>query len=97
MNTANSTPPMVSDPTSWQPGDLDKLRWAVEEAITIDTTGVIEQSGIPKARARAALGELLRRGDVTNCEGHHHGMDGDLCNCESGAGLPSLTHWYGPL
>lgn len=83
-------------PPPWVPGDLDRMRWAVAEAAIIDTSGVVEQAGIPFNRARAALGELLRRGEITNAEGHHHGMDGDLCQCEGGeaARLPRLTHWY---
>jgi hypothetical protein len=79
----------------YQPGDLDRLLFAVDEAQTIDTRAVVKQSGVPWARAKSALVELEKRGKVTSDLGHHHG-DGDLCQCEAGvtAGLPRLTHWH---
>lgn len=74
-----------------QPGDLDKIRFALAETADISTSGIIRASGLPKVRGRAALEELLRRGEITNCEGHHHG-NADLCHCDR-PGTP-LIHWY---
>jgi hypothetical protein len=79
----------------YQPGDLDRLLFAVSEACIIDTRGVVKRSGVPWVRAKAALAELEKRGKVTSDSGHRHGDDGP-CHCASGiaAGLPKLTHWH---
>lgn len=81
--------------TTPQPGDLDRMRFAIHEAHDISTTGLIRAAGIGTYRGRMALDELLACGEVTNSVGHHHG-DGDLCCCKAGerAQLPRLTHWY---
>ena len=91
MSTRDTAEPAQA----WKPGDLDRLLWAVVESPIIDTGGVVDYSGVPFNRARAALGELERQGKVTRADGHHH-MDGDFCQCTAGkrAGLPSLTHWH---
>jgi hypothetical protein len=80
---------------TYHPGDLDRLMFAVSEACDISTRGVINKSGVPWVRAKAALDELERRGWVHHDTGHHHG-GGELCFCNAGedAGLPKLTHWY---
>jgi hypothetical protein len=67
--------------SDYQPGDLDRLLFAVSE--------------VPWTRAKAALVELEKRGKVTGDSGHRHGDDGP-CHCASGreAGLPKLTHWH---
>jgi hypothetical protein len=77
----------------YQPGDLDRLLFAVSEACVIDTRGVVERSGVPWTRAKAALTE--KRGKVTSDSGHRHGDDGP-CHCAAGrdGGLPKLTHWH---
>lgn len=78
-----------------QPGDLDRMRFSIHEALDISTTGLICKAGIGAHRGRAALDELVALGEVTNSVGHHHG-DGDLCECTAGkrAKLPQITHWY---
>ncbi len=78
-----------------QPGDLDRMRFAICEALDISTTGLIRKAGIGARRGRAALDELVSLGEVTNSVGHHHGA-GDLCECTAGerAKLPQITHWY---
>lgn len=82
--------------TGYQPGDLDRLLFAVNEAPLIDTRGVIAQSGLPWNRAKAALVELEKRGRVTADRGHHHGDGDGPCHCAVGkaSGLPRLTHWH---
>ena len=77
------------------PGDLDRMRFALNEAGDISTAGLIRRAGMGKQRGLAALHEMLARGDAGRSVGHHHG-DGDFCECLSGtrAGLPRMTHWY---
>lgn len=81
------------------PGDLDRVRFALAEACDISTAGVIALANIPNVRARAALDEMLLRGEVSRSEGHHHDMDGDFCQCRAGqdAGLPRITHWHSAI
>jgi hypothetical protein len=81
--------------TARQPGDLDRLLFAVHDACDISTRGVIKQSGVPWTRAKDALVELAKRGLVRCERGHHHG-NGEFCQCNAGLdiGLPKLTHWH---
>jgi hypothetical protein len=74
------------------PGDLDKMRFAFLETAMIDTSGLTRASGLSRGRAKAALDELVRRGEATSAEGHHHG-DGDFCQCGTTDAL-KMTHWY---
>jgi hypothetical protein len=96
-NDTQTTEPRQADQSTpaYQPGDLDRLLFAVHEACDISTRGIIRKSGVPWVRGKAALVELERRGLARRDSGHHHG-DADLCFCKAGevAGLPKLTHWY---
>jgi hypothetical protein len=76
---------------AWQPGDLDRLLFAVHETCNISTRGVVEQAGVPWSRAKAALVELAKRGLERREPGHHHG-NGEFCQCRTG-GPHKLTHW----
>lgn len=49
-----------------QPGDLDKVRWAVEESADISTNGIIKKSRVPWNRGRAALDALLEQAILPN-------------------------------
>jgi hypothetical protein len=76
---------------AFEPGDLDRMRWALHEHGP-DQDELVRGSGIPSERALAALGELDRIGEAYSEHGHLH--RDEFCQCKNGTGRRPMVHWH---